>query len=79
MAEEHNTSGKYTVSPVIDNDNHIPTFNSNAIEMRLHHINGLSKNFLSFNDDFFIGRSCKKEDFFHDSNTPKIFTSKNLY
>ena len=44
--------------------------------MRLHHINGLSKNFLSFNDDFFIGRSCKKEDFFHDSNTPKIFTSK---
>ena len=61
---------------IFDNDNHLPTFNSNAIEMRLHHINGLSNNFLSFNDDFFIGRSCKKEDFFHDSNTPKIFTSK---
>ena len=27
MAEEHNTSGKYTVSPVIDNDNHNTNLN----------------------------------------------------
>ncbi len=53
-----------------------PCFNSNAIEMKLHHINNLSENFLSFNDDFFIGRPTKKSDFFHDYNIPKLFMSK---
>ncbi|MBI45454.1 MAG: hypothetical protein CMG66_04725 [Candidatus Marinimicrobia bacterium] len=51
----------------------LPTFNSNAIEMRLHHIQGLSNNFLSFNDDFFIGRPAIKEDFFYKDGTPKLY------
>ena len=57
-------------------DVHLPTFNSNAIEMNLHHIKDLSTNFISFNDDCFIGRPTEKKDFFHASEKPKIFTGK---
>jgi len=35
----------------------LPTFNSHAIEIQLHHIEGLSRRFLYFNDDVFLGRS----------------------
>lgn len=34
----------------------LPTFNSHAIESRLHHIKGLSEHFLYLNDDMFLGR-----------------------
>ena len=59
---------------IFKNSDCLPCYNSNAIEMRLHHIQGLSKNdFLSFNDDFFIGRNCKKDDFFYENGNPKLF------
>ena len=45
----------------------LPTFNSHAIEMCLHRIPGLSRRFLYFNDDFFLGRDVRPPDFF----TPK--------
>lgn len=41
----------------------LPTFNSNAIEMHLHRIPGLSRKFLYLNDDLFIGRTCTPGDF----------------
>ena len=42
----------------------LPTFNSNAIELRMHEINGLSENFVAFNDDMFIISPVKESDFF---------------
>ena len=56
--------------------NILPTFNSNAIEMRLKYIKGISDNFLSFNDDFFIGKKTTKSDFFYENGLPKIFVGK---
>ncbi|MBP5529152.1 MAG: Stealth CR1 domain-containing protein [Lachnospiraceae bacterium] len=42
----------------------LPTFNSNAIEMYLHKIPGLSEKFVYFNDDMIILKKLKEEDFF---------------
>jgi hypothetical protein len=42
----------------------LPTFNSNAIEMCLHRIPGLSRHFIYFNDDVFLGRAVRESDFF---------------
>lgn len=42
----------------------LPTFNSNAIELRMHEIKGLSENFVAFNDDTFIIDNVKETDFF---------------
>jgi hypothetical protein len=41
----------------------LPTFNSNAIELNLHRIPGLSRKFLYFNDDIFLGRDTSVNDF----------------
>lgn len=43
---------------------YLPTFNSNAIEWNLHRINGLSDRFIYSNDDMYVIRPMKKEDFF---------------
>lgn len=48
---------------------YLPTFNSHTIELNLHRIKGLSDKFVYFNDDTFITRGMKKEDFFK-SNLP---------
>lgn len=42
----------------------LPTFNSNAIEMNMHRISGLSQQFVYFNDDMFLIRDTAPEDFF---------------
>lgn len=42
----------------------LPTFNSNAIELMVHKINGLSEQFVLFNDDFFITDYVEPTDFF---------------
>lgn len=44
----------------------LPVFNSNAIEMYLHRIPGLSERFVYFNDDMFLMKPVKKTDFFKD-------------
>lgn len=46
---------------------YLPTFNSNSIETCLHHIPGLSENFIYLNDDFFVTRILPKSFFFHAS------------
>ncbi len=42
----------------------LPTFNSNAIELLIHKIDGLSEQFVLFNDDIFIIDKVKESDFF---------------
>ncbi len=43
---------------------YLPTFNSNAIELNLCRIEGLSEQFVYFNDDMYLNRPTEKEDFF---------------
>lgn len=47
--------------------NYRPTFNSNAIELSMHKIKGLSETFVYFNDDMFIVESVSENDFFYKS------------
>lgn len=42
----------------------LPTFNSNVLEIYLHHITGLTEQFVYFNDDMFLLRPVKSTDFF---------------
>nr|WP_272902801.1 stealth family protein [Streptomyces sp. BA2] len=53
----------------------LPTFNSHAIESQLHHIEGLSENFIYFNDDMFIGHPVPPSAFFHSNGVAKFFSS----
>lgn len=42
----------------------LPTYNANAIEVSLHKIPDLAEHFVYFNDDVFLLKSTRKEDFF---------------
>ncbi len=41
-----------------------PTFNSNTIELNINRIEGLAERFVLFNDDTFLCRQAREEDFF---------------
>lgn len=43
---------------------YLPTFSSHPIELNLHRIEGLSEQFVYFNDDFFLTAPVKPRDFF---------------
>lgn len=43
---------------------YLPTFSSQCIELNIHKIKDLAENFVYFNDDMFIIKKMKKEDFF---------------
>lgn len=45
-------------------EKYLPTFSSHTIELNLHRIEGLSENFVYFNDDTFITAPVSKEIFF---------------
>lgn len=45
---------------------YLPTYNSHTIELNLHRIEGLSEQFLYFNDDFFLTRETPAAYFFRD-------------
>lgn len=47
-------------------EEYLPTFNTNAIELNLHRIPGLSEHFIYFNDDFFLVNDVRPDDFFID-------------
>lgn len=53
-----------------------PCFNSSAIETFLHRIEGLSENFLYFNDDFLLGRPVEPQEFFLSNGVLKCFPSE---
>ncbi|WP_370218937.1 hypothetical protein [Kitasatospora sp. GAS1066B] len=50
----------------------LPVFNSHAIESQLHRIAGLGEHFLYFNDDVFLGRPVKPEQFFQGNGVPLV-------
>ena len=62
-----------THEEIFDSNDVLPTFNSNAIELYIHRIQGLSSKFLFLNDDVFLGQPVLKEDFCHEENGQKIF------
>lgn len=51
---------------------YLPSFNSSALEINIHRIDGLSDNFVYFNDDMFLINDVSKEDFFYH-NKPVTF------
>ena len=53
----------------------LPTFNSHAIESAIHRIGGLAEQFIYFNDDVFLGRSTRPEQFFTSNGLPLVFLS----
>lgn len=53
----------------------LPTFNSHAIESRLHRIPGLAEHFIYINDDMFFGRPVVPNTFFHANGLAKFFMS----
>ncbi|WP_037856116.1 stealth family protein [Streptomyces sp. NRRL S-340] len=62
-------------SEIFDDPAALPTFNSHAIESRLHHIDGLAEHFLYFNDDMFLGRPVTPQDFFLSNGMTRTFFS----
>ncbi|XP_044763416.1 N-acetylglucosamine-1-phosphotransferase subunits alpha/beta [Coccinella septempunctata] len=56
----------------------LPTFSSPAIESHLHRIPGLSRRFLYFNDDVFLGQSIFMEDFISQNEGFKLYFSYSL-
>lgn len=62
----------------------LPTFNSTAIEMFMHKIQGLGEEFIYFNDDFFPLLPCKPTDFFRQgriavSMARHLLTFKDMF
>jgi hypothetical protein len=55
----------------------LPTFNSHAIESRLHHLSGLAEHYLYLNDVLF-GRAVAPELFFHANGLTKFFLSTRV-
>ena len=53
----------------------LPTFSSPAIELNLHHIEGLSEYFLYFNDDVFLGDAIEPSDLMSLENGQFLFES----
>lgn len=54
----------------------LPTYNSHAITSRLHHIEGLSDQFVIFNDDVFVGRDVGPSQFFLSNGMSRFFLSR---
>ncbi len=62
----------------------LPTFNSTAIEMFMHKIEGLAEEYIYFNDDFFPLMPCQPTDFFRDGKAAvsmnyHLCTFNNVY
>lgn len=53
-------------------EEYLPTFNSNAIELNLHRIKGLSENFVLFNDDMYLINDVTENDFFYKGLPRKV-------
>lgn len=62
-------------SDIFSNKSHLPVFSSPAIEAHLHRIPGLSKRFIYFNDDVFLGSPVLPEDFVSVRGTQRFYMS----
>ena len=58
-------------SEILDPD-HLPTFNSHAIESAIHKIPGISEHFIYFNDDLFALRPLDPLEFFTSNGLSRI-------
>lgn len=58
-------------------ENILPTFNSNAIELSINNIASLSEHFVLFNDDMFINKPTRPEDFFDIKGNPRDILGLN--
>lgn len=58
---------------IFSDSEHLPTFNSAAIETHLHHIPDLSRQFLFLNDDVFFGNTVQPETFLNPSGQTNIW------
>jgi hypothetical protein len=67
-----------THSDIFLNGEHLPTFNSHAIEANLHRIEGLSESYLYFNDDVFLGSEVSPEDFLLENGAQQILLEEWL-
>ena len=52
---------------------HLPTFNSDAIQVNLHRMAELGERFIYMNDDFFLGAPVKPTDWFRDGKPVMYF------
>jgi len=58
----------------------VPTFNSHAIESRLHHIHDLAEHFIYFNDDVFLARPQVPATYFDETGRACVaMTSSTLH
>ena len=58
---------------------YLPTFSSHTIELNMHRIPGLSENFVYFNDDMFLTRPVRPEDFFKNGRPCDTFGLNCIY
>lgn len=58
---------------------YLPTFNSHTIELNMHRIEGLSEQFVYFNDDMFLTAPAEPEDFFKNGLPCDTFGLNCLY
>ncbi|MCG5443689.1 stealth family protein [Micromonospora sp. NIE79] len=72
---EHPTVRVVRHREIFGDTGQLPTFNSHAIESRLHLIPGLSEHFIYVNDDMFFGRPLLPTTFFHANGIAKFFPS----
>ncbi|HGF0770970.1 TPA: Stealth CR1 domain-containing protein, partial [Kluyvera georgiana] len=56
-------------------EDYLPTFNSHVIEAHLYKINGLSENFIYFNDDVFVARELPVGHFYKSNGLSSLFIS----
>jgi hypothetical protein len=61
---------------IFPSSKHLPTFNSLAIEMQLHHIPALSNRFLYFNDDCLLGAPLSPGDFLLENGAQCVLTDE---
>jgi len=59
-------------------EKNLPVFNSNAIELEMHKITGLSEHFVAFNDDMFIINNVEESDFFRNGKPCDNFVENNV-
>lgn len=73
---------KYSCVQIVDHkdfipEQYLPTFSSHTIELNAHRIDGLSEQFVLFNDDMFIIKPVQPTDFFVDGK-PKDSYAANV-
>lgn len=62
-----------THQDIFQNQTHLPTFSSPAIETHIHRIPGLSQKFIYLNDDVMFGKDVWPDDFYSHSKGQKVY------